>query len=77
MEGDNVHYYEFSNKSISIHSLRVEGDHVIYIIRHQNNCISIHSLRVEGDRVGVLLCLVDAISIHSLRVEGDIYILFY
>ena len=57
-------------KSISIHSLRVEGDHsgrglnVSYFI-------SIHSLRVEGDyesKTNLGFC---DISIHSLRVEGD------
>ena len=59
--------------SISIHSLRVEGDGG-HLWREPQKDISIHSLRVEGDQeprrcdTGGAL-----ISIHSLRVEGDFY----
>ena len=35
--------------TISIHSLRVEGDQ-IYVVLQVLMIISIHSLRVEGDR---------------------------
>ena len=63
-----VHSY-----SISIHSLRVEGDYDGEEISLDVKNISIHSLRVEGD-ISLLyqLGLVVSISIHSLRVEGDI-----
>ena len=55
---------------ISIHTLRVEGDH-IQIAARCIILISIHTLRVEGDWQfpdghGAL-----PISIHTLRVEGD------
>ena len=33
---------------ISIHSLRMEGDHIRYFY-HFDSIISIHSLRMEGD----------------------------
>ena len=50
MEGDNGRQKAETYKSISIHSLRVEGDQIIRdvfgIVK-----ISIHSLRVEGDRL--------------------------
>ena len=57
--------------TISIHSLRVEGDSVSTMPIFCS-IISIHSLRVEGDD----FFLTDnrggrCISIHSLRVEGD------
>ena len=57
--------------TISIHSLRVEGD--IYIRHHRDHSqISIHSLRVEGDWRNAKAAIAKAaISIHSLRVEGD------
>ena len=57
---------------ISIHTLRVEGDHRLVANAFLPNPISIHTLRVEGD--GVILALRDIavqISIHTLRVEGD------
>ena len=36
------------SRTISIHSLRVEGDKAVEL-GEQIGCISIHSLRVEGD----------------------------
>ena len=60
--------------SISIHSLRMEGDNVCDcpVCIH---CISIHSLRMEGDSENLFaaVCRND-ISIHSLRMEGDHFI---
>ena len=59
------------NFSISIHSLRMEGD-CNGCSRCNNIYISIHSLRMEGDIV--LRCIFFqccVISIHSLRMEGD------
>ena len=55
---------------ISIHALRVEGDH-IFDFEFPIFDISIHALRVEGDRKcpGTFYHLL--ISIHALRVEGD------
>ena len=56
--------------TISIHSLRMEGDHfsgcAVCI-----DCISIHSLRMEGDYQLRGDQHVYFISIHSLRMEGD------
>ena len=58
-------------KTISIHSLRMEGDAAV------NNdfsaqLISIHSLRMEGDLEYLMDYLAQLmISIHSLRMEGD------
>ena len=40
----------YSSGSISIHSLRVEGD-TVPLQQHKLFCISIHSLRVEGDPI--------------------------
>ena len=51
MEGDPLTHFELSDGTISIHSLRVEGDSDIRK-RADGLCISIHSLRVEGDVVG-------------------------
>ena len=57
--------------SISIHSLRVEGDSERSATANEV-IISIHSLRVEGDVMyGYDTLLLLLISIHSLRVEGD------
>ena len=56
--------------SISIHSLRMEGDY-IYYTPSQNRSISIHSLRMEGDEVKTVGYIATNISIHSLRMEGD------
>ncbi len=58
--------------SISIHSLRMEGDLFSHITGHDCMNISIHSLRMEGDDFHVEICEAeDQISIHSLRMEGD------
>ncbi len=56
MEGDYIYYTPSQNRSISIHSLRMEGDEVKTVGYIATN-ISIHSLRMEGDRskVSVLL----------------------
>ena len=59
------------NNSISIHSLRVEGDIKRWALTEGED-ISIHSLRVEGDSGILADCLPPSISIHSLRVEGDV-----
>ncbi len=56
--------------SISIHSLRVEGDKKLFAL-DKCNLISIHSLRVEGDFAERISNDIKDISIHSLRVEGD------
>ena len=57
--------------SISIHSLRVEGDG-LSVEQVKQLPISIHSLRVEGDeQLDSDLISAAFISIHSLRVEGD------
>ena len=71
MEGDWATDFQALLFSISIHSLRVEGDgnHSHCAVRIDR--ISIHSLRVEGDVDGVRDGKRQAISIHSLRVEGD------
>ena len=57
--------------SISIHSLRVEGDKKLFAL-DKCNLISIHSLRVEGDFAERISNDIKDISIHSLRVEGDL-----
>ena len=57
--------------TISIHSLRMEGDSENLFAAVCRNDISIHSLRMEGDHfIGCAVCI-DCISIHSLRMEGD------
>ena len=43
-------WVEWDGISISIHSLRVEGDGLYFYNYSVENGISIHSLRVEGDR---------------------------
>ena len=48
MEGDGDVDVIVNSDSISIHSLRVEGDIIAHILVFVND-ISIHSLRVEGD----------------------------
>ena len=58
---------------ISIHALRVEGDHPARDDRRSKQTISIHALRVEGDfSASVAHCASCVISIHALRVEGDV-----
>ena len=67
---------EVRQQTISIHSLRMEGDRITLKVDCQES-ISIHSLRMEGDSsnatVGNYLI---HISIHSLRMEGDSYVRF-
>ena len=59
-------------ESISIHSLRGEGDEFNDDGLFSNSKISIHSLRGEGDLATVNEQVYGAkISIHSLRGEGD------
>ena len=41
--------YKTSTNNISIHALRVEGDHTELLDGCLNWIISIHALRVEGD----------------------------
>ena len=50
MEGDvSAAFVAFFAFSISIHTLRVEGDLVILAQTNEQKNISIHTLRVEGD----------------------------
>ena len=57
---------------ISIHTLRVEGDIVLFPSLFDFVTISIHTLRVEGDRHKPFCHVLSKnISIHTLRVEGD------
>mgnify|MGYP000818625751 CR=1 FL=1 len=56
---------------ISIHALRVEGDHR-RLLHIKSAEISIHALRVEGDvKGGNQNGVYTKSSIHALRVEGD------
>ena len=58
--------------SISIHSLRMEGDRFPVRWIALLPAISIHSLRMEGDICDhIRRNLRIGISIHSLRMEGD------
>ena len=66
---DNVGYLRY--RLISIHSLRMEGDHYNYLHDLGAFDISIHSLRMEGDLPVVISTTILHISIHSLRMEGD------
>ena len=59
------------HRPISIHALRVEGDHHRADYRRVRPDISIHALRVEGDAKTLPFSRDVAISIHALRVEGD------
>ena len=45
-------YIKYKLRTISIHSLRMEGDVRSHFL-HPFRCISIHSLRMEGDRHGL------------------------
>ena len=63
-------------KTISIHSLRMEGDHLPHPSAKLLN-ISIHSLRMEGDTNKLPYSLRESISIHSLRMEGDLVLGMY
>ena len=60
-------FHSFQCFTISIHSLRMEGDY-IYYTPSQNRSISIHSLRMEGDEVKTVGYIATNISIHSLRM---------
>ena len=59
-------------KTISIHSLRMEGDLGKIEFTIQMQYISIHSLRMEGDLHFDVAIFWIFISIHSLRMEGDV-----
>ncbi len=74
MEGDYIYYTPSQNRSISIHSLRMEGDEVKTVGYIATN-ISIHS-PPYGGRPFKSVCPAssNAISIHSLRMEGDVII---
>ena len=72
MEGDDSDEEEGKNESISIHSLRMEGDIYHDGIYVPGQLISIHSLRMEGDDRHFRVRLSCDISIHSLRMEGDL-----
>ena len=61
-----------TNRKISIHALRVEGDRFLLCHAQRLYEISIHALRVEGDLRTVAVGICNRISIHALRVEGDI-----
>ena len=50
MEGDGQIQKYDELKTISIHSLRMEGDETAHVHQFRND-ISIHSLRMEGDRI--------------------------
>ena len=60
-----------SLRSISIHTLRVEGDATPATYEEGGETISIHTLRVEGDPTATVPKSKLTISIHTLRVEGD------
>ena len=64
-------FHVFSSLSISIHSLRMEGDTRRYRHPWKLGGISIHSLRMEGDSSAAMRSCGARISIHSLRMEGD------
>ena len=51
MEGDLIGRHKGTGKTISIHSLRMEGDGVKAGVLVVDFLISIHSLRMEGDRI--------------------------
>ena len=71
MEGDTQGIRIQSLSTISIHALRVEGDHM-HPEDIKSAMISIHALRVEGDfRSDVPTSKGTRISIHALRVESD------
>ena len=49
LEGDHGGKVRICQRGISIHSLRMEGDHTKYKLVYMQTLISIHSLRMEGD----------------------------
>ncbi len=55
MEGDEIRSDPTADTSISIHSLRMEGDDTIIPI-YLDGSISIHSLRMEGDKALFTRC---------------------
>ena len=57
--------------TISIHTLRGEGDFSREDIDKMTPDISIHTLRGEGDYNGFRFYAPNFISIHTLRGEGD------
>ena len=57
--------------SISIHTLRMEGDVESIVEMAKPMLISIHTLRMEGDVKHQASFKVSYISIHTLRMEGD------
>ena len=67
--------YEYrlkSERSISIHALRGEGDRKALYVFLRIIVISIHALRGEGDVMAILkIAGIEDISIHALRGEGD------
>ena len=63
--------FRYQGFPISIHSLRMEGDHIHFATGELFPVISIHSLRMEGDSFQTLFLRCIDISIHSLRMEGD------
>ena len=52
MEGDPLEHGLFGHLVISIHTLRMEGDHAQLCRLHGCRQISIHTLRMEGDHAG-------------------------
>ena len=58
-------------ETISIHTLRMEGDHDGSGNQSIPGAISIHTLRMEGDGHDGSRVMYKNISIHTLRVEGD------
>ena len=58
------------NAPISIHTLRVEGDHVLLAV-NRSYFISIHTLRVEGDSKKQQNCV--AICIKIAIVKSVLY----
>ena len=60
-----------SDRLISIHALREEGDIAPRVFKPSAASISIHALREEGDPLPRLVAVSIKISIHALREEGD------
>ena len=73
MEGDSGIDCIVNMLSISIHTLRMEGDIIEGYLDALVEDISIHTLRMEGDsNVGLYSEPILQISIHTLRMEGDL-----
>ena len=75
MEGDLGEGGRQPPASISIHTLRMEGDGGSIRKRSNGVWISIHTLRMEGDDDPGDTVQHRPISIHTLRMEGDIRVL--